>query len=240
MSYYNQKVNIKYKADQSVVSEVDEKSHHLICKGLIELTPHIPIISEECQDHHAIDHKALKDFWLIDPLDGTEGFLKGNNHFTINIAFMQNQRPKYGFIIIPSSGDLYYNDDHNAYWIDAQENQTVIETRNVSIEGYEALMSSRVKQRTLDQLNALKIKSVRKIGSALKFCHIAAGQADIYYRHGTTMEWDTAAGDAILAKAGGSLTNPDGTTFTYCKAGFKNGPFVAHGGKNIVLIPYAE
>lgn len=239
MSYYNKKVDVKYKHDNSAVSEVDEKSHHLICKRLAELTPNIPVISEECQDHDSIDLEELQDFWLIDPIDGTEGYLSANDNFTINIAFMERKVPKYGYIIIPCVGETYYNDDKYAYCIDAAGKKRIITTRATPEKGYDALMSSKVKQRTLDQLNALKINSVTKIGSALKFCYIAAGKADLYYRHGTTMEWDTAAGDAILTKAGGSVNNPDGTRFSYCKAGFKNGPFIATGNKENLIIPWS-
>ena len=109
----------------------------------------------------------------------------------------------------------------------------------MSDDGYDILMSSKVKRRTIDQLSHIKIRSITKIGSALKFCYIAAGKADLYYRHGTTMEWDTAAGDAILTKAGGSINNPDGTKFTYCKPGFKNGPFVASGNKTPLIVPWS-
>jgi 3'(2'), 5'-bisphosphate nucleotidase len=239
MSHYNQKVDVRYKHDNSAVSEVDEKSHHLILERLSKLTPHFPVISEECQDHECVDLEQLCDFWLIDPIDGTEGFLKANDNFTVNIAFMENKRPKYGYIIIPCLGEVYYNDDDHAYCIDASGAKKIITTRAVPEKGYDALMSSKVKQRTIDQLSALNIHSITKIGSALKFCHIAAGKADLYYRHGTTMEWDTAAGDAILTKAGGSVNNPDGTIFSYCKAGFKNGPFVATGGKENLVIPWS-
>lgn len=239
MSYYSQKVNVKFKHDNSVVSEVDEKSHHLICEKLAKITPHIQVISEECQDHDCVDIEQMKDFWLIDPIDGTEGFLNANDNFTINIALMENKRPKYGFIIIPCKGEVYYNDDEHAYCIVSSGERKIITTRSLPQGGYDALMSSKVKQRTIDQLSSLKIRSITKIGSALKFCYIAAGAADLYYRHGTTMEWDTAAGDAILTKAGGSINNPDGTLFNYCKPGFKNGPFVASGGKHPLIIPWS-
>lgn len=231
LSCYNTKVAVRYKHDASAVSEADEKAHHLICKRLSELTPAIPVISEECQDHECVDLEQLKDFWLVDPIDGTEGFLKGNDNFTINIAFMHNKRPKYGFIMIPCQGEVYYNDNDHAYCINAKGEKIIINTRAVPDKGYDVLLSSKVKQHTIDQLASLNIHSITKIGSALKFCYIAAGKADLYYRHGTTMEWDTAAGEAILTKAGGSLLNPDGSIFSYCKAGFENGSFVAAGSK---------
>jgi len=130
MAHYNTKVNVKYKHDNSAVSEVDEKSHHLIAERLSKLTSHIPVISEECQDHECVEIDKLTDFWLIDPLDGTDGFLNGNDNFTINIAYMESKKPKYGYIIIPCKDEIYYNDDHHAYCIDKTGKKRIFKNFN--------------------------------------------------------------------------------------------------------------
>jgi 3'(2'), 5'-bisphosphate nucleotidase len=229
LSYYNKSVSLEYKPDSSPVTEVDIKSHFLIENTLKTINSNIIVVSEECQDHSCIDHEKIHDFWLVDPLDGTEGFLKRNDHFTINIAYMVNKKPKYGFIMIPTKNEIYFNDDENSYLISADGQQRVIKTRKVSPKGCDAIMSSKLTQPTLELLKQYHPRSIEKIGSAIKFCYIAKGSADLYLRHGTTMEWDTAAGDAILRKAGGSVTDLNGSNLEYCKPCFQNGPFIARG-----------
>ena len=234
LSYYKKKINTQIKDDSSPVTDADIHSHQLIESKLKLLTPNIPIISEECQNHDDLDIKSLKDFWLIDPIDGTDGFLQGNDNFTINIAYMQDKKPKYGFIILPTEQEIYYNDDHHTYLIDRHKNKHIIRVREVPKDGYVILMSSKVSADTLALLDKFNPKTIRKIGSALKFCYIAAGKADLYLRNGATMEWDTAAGDAILTKAGGSITDLDGNEFLYCKPNFRNSSFIAKGNLQLI------
>lgn len=228
--YYYKNDNLTYnlKADNSEVSIADIESNELICNYLEKLYPQIPIISEENNNR-----KSNKIFWSIDPLDGTKSYIKGSGDFTVNIALVIESKPVFGLVYAPLSNELYYNQDSVAY----KENHGEIRVRNSSEDGITVLIGSSTK--TNESINKIlskyKVKELKKYSSALKFCLIAEGKADLYPRIGDTMEWDTAAGHAILKSAGGNVVDLLGNELLYGRADAKylNPHFLASGKINL-------
>jgi len=220
------------KRDLSPVTLADGRAEAVILPSLIAATPEISVISEEQAELKGLPATAPVRFWLVDPLDGTKEFIKRNGEFTVNIALVENGRPILGVVGIPAQGLVYAAAGAGtARRRDPNGTVRPIETRACPVDGA-VVMSSRshATNMDLDQLLASRRVAERQIaGSALKFCRIAEGAADLYPRIGPTMEWDTAAGQAVLEAAGGRVTNLDGTPFTYGKAGFLNPGFIAEG-----------
>ncbi|MEM9733664.1 MAG: 3'(2'),5'-bisphosphate nucleotidase CysQ [Pseudomonadota bacterium] len=214
------------KGDGSPVTEADEKAEAIILAGLQECAPQIPIVSEENAASHAM--AAPEQFWLVDPLDGTKEFLKGDGKgsFTVNVALIENGTPVLGIVHAPALDRCF----KGAVGLGATENGETIAVRPVPEDGCVAVASLSHRDAQTDEwLSAWGITQTRSIGSSLKFCLLACGDADVYPRFGPTMEWDTGAGHAVLAAAGGSVEHPDGRAFDYGKTDFRNGPFVARG-----------
>lgn len=214
------------KDDGSPVTEADEKAEAIILAGLKACAPDVPIVSEENAASHAMD--APDRFFLVDPLDGTREFLKGDGagSFTVNIALMENGVPVLGIVHAPALDRCF----KGAMGLGATENGQAISVRDVPADGAIAVASLSHRDVQTDQwLSERGITETRSIGSSLKFCLLACGQADVYPRFGSTMEWDTAAGHAVLSAAGGRVEHPDGRVFDYAKPEFRNGPFVAYG-----------
>ncbi len=212
--YYSDKIEVSYKADSSPVSTADLASNQSICSELARLHPNIPIISEE-NDNLDNEHQL---FWSIDPLDGTKSFLNRDGEFTVNIALIENKTPILGVVYSPLSKELYYVDENKIpYKQDATGQNTVIQARSIPTEGITVLISnsSSNNPKLKLYLQELKIARIIPTSSALKICKIAEGVADLYPRFGQTMEWDTAAGHAILNAAGGSIRDLNGQTLTY-------------------------
>ena len=177
-------------------------------------------------------------FFLVDPLDGTREFVSRRDEFTVNVALVEAGQPVLGVVFAPARRELYWGDVRSgkAGHIDADPDGTMpsmgtaITARHPPAEGLTAVASRSHRTPETDALLAkYPVKDFRSIGSSLKFCLVAAGEADFYPRVGTTMEWDTAAGHAVLAAAGGSVTGLEGEPFTYGKPGFRNGNFIARG-----------
>ena len=177
-------------------------------------------------------------FFLVDPLDGTKEFLNHNGEFTVNIALIEHGRPTAGVVFAPAIGRLFWGSGNEAFERATSADATAslakrIETRPAPSEGMIAIASRSHRDRFTEEFLALyPIAKLVAAGSSLKFCVIAAGEADIYPRHGPTMEWDTAAGDAVLRAAGGIVTRLDGKTpLTYGNAAekFANPSFIAWG-----------
>ena len=224
--FYKRHGDVVHKPDHSPVTAADLQANRIILQGLSELAPQIPVISEESP------LKPLapgEDFFLVDPLDGTKEFIAGHKEFTVNIALVRvGAGPFAGVIHAPLLDRLFHGwcfpEPH------AFERTRRLHTRAPPSEGLFALTSR--SHRDPKEDNALKSHRVIKtqpLGSSLKFCLIAAGDADIYIRHGQTKEWDTAAGHAILKGAGGDVTDERGTPLTYGKADYTNPPFIARG-----------
>lgn len=214
------------KEDGSPVTEADEVANKIILKALGEIAPDIVVISEENAASHTIAIPEL--FFLVDPLDGTKEFLKydGKGAFTVNIALVENGVPIMGIVYAPLLGRMFTGCTN----FHASEGEAAIVIRDVPANGPVAVASASHRDEVTDQwLAGHNITKTVSIGSSLKFCLVAAGEADVYPRFGPTMEWDTAAGDAVLRAAGGRVENLDGELFTYGKKDYRNGAFIAYG-----------
>ncbi len=231
---YNKKVTKKLKSDNSPVTNADLRANRIICNGLKKYFPKVPIVSEELDNSHI---KNKKIFWLVDPLDGTKEFLKGNGEFTVNIALIKDKKPVYGLIYMPAKNKIYYTKNKSSYFakFDQKGNLKNAKVIGVKKRKKNVLVFSRshglskekiieAKKVVFKKFNANKI--IRS-GSSIKLCYIADGTANIYPRHGRTMEWDIAAGDAILRYAGGRIKTLDRKIMKYGKPGFENTSFIA-------------
>jgi len=230
MPFYKQEFAIETKADTSPVTEADLAAHHAIVPALEKLTPDIPVISEESESH--INPPKTDLFWLVDPLDGTKSFIRHSGQFTVNIGLIDNNRPVMGAIFIPAQDVLYGGlIGHGAFVEHAPETRHPIQCRTANQQAMTVVVShSHLNQETQEYVDRLQVKKSHPSASSLKFCIVAEGKADVYPRFGPTMEWDTAAGHAILEAAGGSVTTPEGKPFLYNKPEFRNGYFIASGG----------
>jgi 3'(2'), 5'-bisphosphate nucleotidase len=223
-------LGVREKADRTPVTEADEAANRLIVARLAALTPDIAIVAEESVAAGEVPLPAAR-FWLVDPLDGTREFIAGRDEYTVNIALIEDRRPVLGVVGVPAQGELYLGlRGEGAFREDANRVRTPIRVRRVPERGAVALASrSHGSAETEAWLGRAGVGEVRRAGSALKFCLIARGEADLYPRLGRTMEWDTAAGHAVLAAAGGSVRTLDGAELAYGKPGLENPPFVARG-----------
>lgn len=231
---------VRRKDNSSPVTDADEESEALILAALARLAPGVPVIAEEEVAAGRMPEAGAR-FFLVDPLDGTREFIAGRPDFTVNIALIEDGRPVLGVVYAPARGMLYFGGaGHGAFAIEAEANAGTfdpdaarpIHTRTAPEHGLVAVASHSHRRPETDAfLSALTVTKTLSIGSSLKFCLLAEGSADIYPRHGPTMEWDTAAGDAILRAAGGSVRRLDGRPLIYGKVkdGFRNPHFIARG-----------
>lgn len=224
-------VTADYKADASPVTAADHASEAILKAALEQWFPDIAVISEENADSHSL--QAQDRYFLVDPLDGTREFLRpdSNGNFTVNIGLIENGVACGGLIYVPSMDWLCWTDTKGQAIQDKAGEQSYLQIRPVPEQGAAALASrSHRDPMTNAFLQAEAISDIVSAGSSLKFILLAAGEADIYPRFGPTMEWDTAAGEAILRAAGGSVHAPDGQLHRYGKPGWKNGAFIACAG----------
>ena len=220
--------SVDRKADHSPVTIADTTANDLIVAALNDLTPDIPVVSEE--GAHVLKAPDAP-FWLVDPLDGTKEFIAGNGEFTVNIGLIERREPTLGVIYAPAQERMFFSSGPGkAFQQLGQAAPKPIMTRAATPGGIVALASrSHLDERTQEFLQQANVTDIRQMGSSLKLGLIAAGEADLYPRFGPTMEWDTAAGHAIIVAAGGSLTKTDGSPFRYGKRTLKNADFVARG-----------
>lgn len=231
MRHYESGGDVRHKSDHSPVTDADVEAEALILAALAAAFPGVPVVAEE--EAAAGRIVATKDrFFLVDPLDGTREFINRNGEFTVNIAEIVNSVPVRGVVFAPAIGRLFVGgQDLGAYETDGALNSVrSIAARPAPADGITAIGSrSHSDEQTAAYLKQFTVREFRSAGSSLKFCLVAAGEADLYPRAGRTMEWDTAAGHAVLLAAGGDVTRWDGTPFRYGKPSFENGAFVAHG-----------
>lgn len=234
MDVYATDFDVRLKADASPVSEADEAAEALLVPGVEKLLPGVPILAEEAVSRDGLADVG-REFVLIDPLDGTKEFVSRNGEFTVNIALVRDGVPVAGCVYAPALKRMYVGGT-TAFSGSVEPGVTDAYLAQITTRPYpDALVAvasrSHADQQTADFLADLGVESTRSAGSSLKFCLVAEGSADVYPRFGPTMEWDTAAGDAVLRAAGGTVTEPDGSLFRYGKAGggFRNGSFVAWG-----------
>jgi 3'(2'), 5'-bisphosphate nucleotidase len=225
-------MEVTAKADKSPVTEADRRGEALILKELASRYPGVPVISEEHASEFGTPDAIGPRFFLVDPLDGTKAFVRGDPHFTVNIALIEHGQPVAGAVAAPASGEIWRTSREGVLKRHGGGPEALVRPRAWPEGEALALISHTMKTETADDLAAQYGFHRREpMDSSIKFCRIAEGAADIYPRHGPTMEWDTAAGHAVLIAAGGQVTTPDGAAFVYGKAseGFRNGWFVARG-----------
>jgi 3'(2'), 5'-bisphosphate nucleotidase len=229
MHHYEAGCAARVKADRSPVTDADEEAEKLILAQLAAAFPQVPVVAEE---QAAAGHiaKVGSHFFLVDPVDGTKEFVKRGGEFTVNIGEISDGQPVAGVVFAPAIGRLFVGAVGEGAFEIAGGVTQAISARAPASDGLVAVSSrSHPDAKTDELLKALTIKGHTNAGSSLKFCLVAAGEADIYPRAGQTMEWDTAAGHAVLRAAGGAVTTWDGAPFVYGKPGFFNGPFIARG-----------
>nr|WP_295662091.1 3'(2'),5'-bisphosphate nucleotidase CysQ [Polymorphobacter sp.] len=217
------------KSDASPVTEADERAELLITAALAAADPDTPIVGEEA---HAAGHRPppCGRFWLIDPLDGTRDFIAGRAAYSVNIGLIEHGRPVLGLVLSPRDGVLWAGAEGlGAFRQDPGEGRVAITTRVCAVPPVVVVSHSHLDDETRDYLSRLGMVSLEPAGSSLKFCRLAEGSADVYPRYGPTMEWDTAAGQAILLAAGGAMHSPGGSDFAYGKPGYLNSGFLAVG-----------
>jgi 3'(2'), 5'-bisphosphate nucleotidase len=222
---------VRGKADASPVTEADETAEAVILRGLAALAPDIPVVSEEAASGGRIPVVGSK-FWLVDPLDGTKEFVSRNGEFTVNIALIEDGLPVLGVVLAPALGRLYAGAHGVGAFVESATGGRADSTVRAAPEDGLVVVSSRSHgdADALDRfLAGRKVASSVSAGSSLKFCLVATGVADLYPRLGRTMEWDTAAGHAVLRAAGGRVTDLQGNELGYGKPGFENPYFVAFG-----------
>jgi 3'(2'), 5'-bisphosphate nucleotidase len=220
-----------FKPDGSPVTEADKAAEKIILADLKRIVPDIPIVSEENPDSHS--NTSTDKYFLVDPLDGTKEFLKqdGKGSFTVNIGLIENKIPVMGIIYAPALNRLFCGCNEYGAWEVLNNTRKQLSVRIPESHNIIAVASiSHKDQETADWLTKRNINNTISVGSSLKFCLVASGEADVYPRFGPTMEWDTAAGDAILRAAGGLVTNPDLSNLIYGKPHYKNNHFIAWGG----------
>lgn len=221
------------KADHSPVTPADKVAEAVILAALKELLPGVPVVSEES----AVPARLGRTFILVDPLDGTREFLAGRDEYTVNIALVQDGRPAAGVIAAPAQGLIWRGVVGQGAQRLPMANagrssaDALIPIRTRPLPAQPVATLSRSHLDPASERFLIRWQNVRRVscGSALKFCRLAEGAADIYPRLAPTSEWDIAAGDAILTAAGGALIGPDGAPITYGRAGFRVASFIAWG-----------
>ena len=239
--------HVERKSDESPVTQADRDAEALILPRLAELAPDIPVIAEEAVSANGLPEPSVMQsgrFFLVDPLDGTKEFIKGGTDFTVNIALIENGVPTFGLVFAPALKHLYLTlsaDQGVEAWIDpngpdatlADFEPRELKVRTAPEDGLTVVASkSHMTAETEAFLETLNVADFKQAGSSLKFGLVARGVADIYPRFGPTMEWDTAAGHAVLLAAGGSVCTQDGAPLRYGKleTGLLNPFFIARGG----------
>ncbi len=240
LAYYaeGKDIAVTQKADSSPVTEADEAAEEFILEALATLTPDIPVVAEEQAASGRIPDVGDQPFWLVDPLDGTKEFISRNGEFTVNIALIEKGRPIAGVVHAPAmamtwTGICEPGKPKCATFSNTDNPTMDIRVREVPEEGAVVVASRRhgVGEELDNFLANVKVAEMVSAGSSLKFCLVATGRADLYPRFGRTMEWDTAAGHAVLSAAGGEVKKMDGTPLSYGKPGFENPYFYAEGAR---------
>ncbi len=235
LEVYASEFEVETKADGSPLTQADRRAHELIHKRLRQLDPDIPVLSEESGAKAFARRREWNRFWLVDPLDGTKGFVKRNDEFTVNIALIEGNSPMMGVVHAPVTGVSYYTvAGARAFKVGAERKPVPIRVKKfnrekaimVASHSHISAVVEAYRARLADKAEQVEIVS---LGSALKICLVAEGLVDIYPRLGPTSEWDTAAAHCVLESAGGSVTTLSGATLQYNKESLLNPWFLAGG-----------
>ena len=230
MEIHKRGVNAITKSDGSPVSEADRAAEAILLREISSILPSTKIVSEENSNSHK--YEVEENFFLVDPLDGTKEFLKSDNSgaFTVNIGLINKQIPVMGIVYAPAMDRLFFGARGGGAFEVRGRYTTKIKARTRPKNGSVAVASVSHRDAKTDLwLDVNGINQIISIGSSLKFCLIAVGEADVYPRYGPTMEWDTAAGDAILRAAGGRVEDEEGKPLRYGKPNYRNTEFFAFG-----------
>lgn len=241
LPWWQQNPEVITKADDSPVTAADLAANQVIMDGLRALTPEIPVLSEEAADVPLSERLHWDRFWLVDPLDGTKEFIAGTDEFTVNIALIEQGQVRFGFVGVPARDTLFWGGAGRGSWRQLGEETAqpihcrpptaplrVVASRRHSSPEQEAL---------LDRLQQVHGTELVGVGSSLKFCTLAAGEADLYPRFAPTSQWDTAAAQAVLEGAGGRVLDLDGQRFSYPhREDWLNPYFIATGQPDETLL----
>jgi 3'(2'), 5'-bisphosphate nucleotidase len=224
--------DVNRKSDASPVTEADHAAEAIIVEGLRRALPDVPVIAEEeVAAGRVPPASAARECWLVDPLDGTKEFAAGHDEFTVNIGLIRDGRCVLGVVASPGTGELFGGVVGRGAWKRTTAGERAIAARAPSPDGL-VVMASRSHvsdSRLAAYLEGRKVAAITNMGSSLKLCRLAEGVADLYPRLGRTMEWDTAAAQAVLEAAGGHVRTLDGAPLTYGKPNWENPHFVCSG-----------
>jgi 3'(2'), 5'-bisphosphate nucleotidase len=235
LDIYERGFDVHTKADGTPLTTADRASHEIICRELAGLDGEVPVLSEESAAETSEDRENWRQFWLVDPLDGTREFVKRNGEFTVNIALIENHRPVLGVVHTPVKGLTHWSHAGGA----AYRHNGDGEAKSIRVNQYRGgppqVVASRShgREALVQFLTRLKKREggydTISMGSALKICIVAEGRGDVYPRLGPTYEWDTAAAQCVLESAGGKLTDCRGVALRYNKKSLLNPWFIASG-----------
>lgn len=240
MQVYESRPNVVMKDDASPVTEADERAEAIIFSHLSAALPNLPVVAEEAVASGDIPVTEGGRFILVDPLDGTKEFISHRSDFTVNIALIENRVPVAGFVYAPAKQVAYSGSPKGAEKLSLSADHVVIDRTSIRTRlrsGPPVAVASRSHNNAQTEtfLESNAVTDIKSVGSSLKFCMLAESQADVYPRYGRTMEWDTAAGDAVLRAAGGMTLDLDGRPLSYNKrnqagdSDFANPFFIAWG-----------
>jgi|TARA_B110001452_G_scaffold257708_1_gene252157 3'(2'), 5'-bisphosphate nucleotidase len=231
----NQKgLRITIKSDKSPVTNGDLAVDKILKEKITKLTPHIPIVSEENTNINS--RNDSKDFWLLDPIDGTRDYINQKEEYTLNAALIIDLKPSLGIIYAPAKNRIFYSYGKNLAFEMSKGKTTILNCKkknNDEIVGLEN--SAKTPPEILKIYEEYKVNKTLRMSSSLKFCVLAAGEADIYAATARAFEWDIAAGHAILEHSGGIVTNHKHENFLYGKEDYKNPNIIAIGFPNTKL-----
>ena len=229
MTVYAGAFAVERKLDDSPLTQADLDSQRIILDGLATLTPGVPVLAEESAQASWSERRSWRELWVVDPLDGTREFVKRNDEFAINIALVVEHEPVLGLVAVPAQGVVYVGaTGAGAYRRLADGSRSTIRVAPPAAPLRVVGSRSHTSARLAAYLAYLAPHEFLGVGSALKFCLLAEGSADLYPRFGPTSEWDTAAGQAVLEAAGGQVTRADGHPMRYnCRESVLNGDFLA-------------
>ncbi len=234
LPYWRSDVAVQEKADASPVTAADLAAHHVLAQGLAALDPDIPVLSEEACDLALVERAGWTRWWLVDPLDGTKEFIAGSEEFTVNVALIEQGRVVFGVVGVPASGRCYYGGAGLGAWrVEPEISPQPLSVRLAPQAAFIVVASRRHSSPAQEHLLA-GLKSsfgdlhLASVGSSLKFCLLAEGEADCYPRLAPTSQWDTAAAQGVLEGAGGEVLDLQGLTLRYdARESYLNPSFLA-------------
>ena len=228
LNHYDGDMQVEHKADESPLTIADRASHEHIARELALHFPHIPVISEESEPPEFFTRAKFKEFWIVDPLDGTKEFIKKNGEFTVNIALIRDKRPVLGVVDVPIRKHTYMAEKGKGAFFQSDGGAlSPIRSNGESDRPLKIAVSrSHPSPQLLNLFESLDSPEQIPLGSSLKFCLLAAGEIDLYPRFGPTMEWDTAAAQAVVEESGGVMLGMNGSPFMYNKPVLLNEGFL--------------